>query len=118
VHGLDLDSSAERDVGLLRLEGEARVESTEVLRDAIRGLQNEGCRAVLLDLGKLSFMDSASAGTLLQAKQEIEAADGGVLVLFGLTRMVARLLDSAGLADHFVVAASEEAARLRVSGGL
>jgi anti-anti-sigma factor len=55
-------------------------------------------------------MDSASAGTLMRISQEMRE-EGGRVVLYGVQRLISRMLDAAGLAAVFDVAADETAAR-------
>ena len=113
--GLEIETRKDGDIGVLELSGEARVESMPHLEAASEVLVGDGARHLLVDLSRLRFMDSASAGHLLRLDVERKEA-GGSVVLYDLHRMVVRLFDAAGLSDHFQVAASEEAARLRIAG--
>lgn len=115
VTGLAPSFRVDGDTGVISLNGEMRVESIPMLDDAIEQARAQGALHLLLDLRRLLFMDSASAGALLRIKRDQEEA-GGKFVLFSLQRMVARLIDAAGLAAHFEVAANEEAARILAAG--
>lgn len=114
TQGLDIDVRVEGDLGLVGLSGEARVESMAELEAALLGLPGEGAQHMLFDLSRLRFMDSASAGTLLRVERE-QRDRGGRLVLHSLHRRVARLLDAAGLGEHFEVAGDEVEARARLA---
>lgn len=115
VTGLDPTYRVDGDMGIISLNGEMRVESIPMLDDAIAQARAEGAVHLLLDLGRLLFMDSASAGALLRIQRD-QGEVSGKLVLFGLQRMVARLIDAAGLGAQFDVAADEESARFLVTG--
>ncbi len=113
--GLDSTSSVDGNVGLVTLGGELRVESIPRLDAAVESAREGGALHLLLDLHRLQFMDSASAGALIRIRHE-QLEQGGRLVLFGLQRMVARLIDAAGLGDQFDICGDEEAARLLAAG--
>ncbi len=115
VTGLDPTYRVDGDIGIVSLNGEMRVESIPGFDGAVEQARAEGGLHLLLDLSRLAFMDSASAGALLRIKRDQDEL-GGQLVLFGLQRMVARLIDAAGLGTQFHVAADEEAARIIVGG--
>ncbi len=113
TQGLDIDARLEGDLGLIGLSGEARVESMPELEAVLQRLPADGARHLLVDLSRLRFMDSASAGALLRAERH-QRDRGARLVLHSLHRRVTRLLDAAGLGDHFELAADEPEARARL----
>lgn len=115
VTGLEVSSRIDGDIAILGLNGEMRVEGIPALDDAVAQARDAGARHLVLDMRRLSFMDSASAGALLRIRRDQKETDSH-LVLFGLQRMVARLIDAAGLATQFDVAADEEAARIKIGG--
>ena len=112
--GLKISRQPENGICLLRLMGEARVEGIPQLEKAVATSLGEGAQSLLLDLTSLAFMDSASAGTLMRVAQELKK-DGGHLVMFGVPRMIARMIDAAGLAACFDLADDEAAARAVVA---
>ena len=114
TQGLDIDARIEGSLGLIGLSGEARVESMPELEAALQRLPNEGATHLLIDLSRLRFMDSASAGALLRVERH-QRDRGARLVLHSLHRRVARLLEAAGLGDHFEVAGDEPEARTLVA---
>jgi anti-anti-sigma factor len=111
---LQVTSQREQDVGILHVNGEVRLEIGESLHAAGQGLLSDGVRNLLVDLGGVTFMDSASLGVLIRLAQEVEVDDGRI-VLYDLSRIVRRLLDHAGLGERFVVAVDEAAARALLS---
>lgn len=91
-------------VRVLRLAGEARVESQYAIHEAV---ERELAAApapprFVLDLTELSFLDSASTYALVQADAAV-AERGGRLVLVALAPVVRRVLDIVGLLDRFEV---------------
>ncbi len=114
TQGLDIDARVEDSLGLIGLAGEARVESLPELEAALQRLPTDGAHHVLVDLSRLRFMDSASAGALLRVERH-QRDRGARLVLHSLHRRVARLLDAAGLGGHFEVAGDEPEARTLVA---
>lgn len=115
MSGLSTTSRVDGNLGLVVLAGELRVESIPRLDAAVEEVKQGGALHLLLDLSGLVFMDSASAGTLIRIRHE-QMEQGARLILFGLQRMVARLIDAAGLGDQFEVAADEEGARILLAG--
>ncbi len=85
------------------------------LQGAVDDACEQGARDLILDMSRLRFMDSASAGELLRIKNRV-AKNEGRLVLVGLRSVVQRLMDAAGLHEQFTIAPDEEAARLYLGG--
>lgn len=111
--GLEVDARWDGSLAILALRGEARLETVSRFETRVQEALERGAGDLLLDLGRLSFMDSASAGSLLRAQADLEAR-GGKLVLFGMQRVIQRLVERAGLGDRFLTAADEDAARARL----
>jgi stage II sporulation protein AA (anti-sigma F factor antagonist) len=108
--GLTVVRRNEGEIGFLSLKGEARVEVVHRLDDAAQKALDEGARHLLMDCSRLTFMDSASAGSFIRIERDL-TSHGGTLVLYGLPRVVQRLFDAAGLADRFQTANDEATAR-------
>jgi len=110
VSGLAIESRRVADVAVVVLRGEARLEAVEPLRLEGRALLADGVRYLLLDLGALSFADSASVGTILDLARDAERKGGGI-ALFGATKRLARMLDGLGLLGRLRLVADEADAR-------
>jgi anti-anti-sigma factor len=108
----DLSIDAQRDgaVGTLRLKGEIRADLVQRLHDAADTLRASGAHHLLVDLGGVTFVDSASVGELVRL-DHTGAASGGRTVLFALPRVVRRVLDVTGLSSSVRTAADEVSAR-------
>jgi anti-anti-sigma factor len=83
---------------VLALAGELDVISAPELEMHLNGLAAEACPRVLLDLGSLTFVDSAGVSVLVKAKHEAEAG-GRRLILRSATEQVHSVFSVVGLAD-------------------
>lgn len=77
-------------------------EGSEVLRQSVDALVQEGKRAIVLDLGGVTYIDSAGVGELVRAYTTVTRA-GGRLALAGLTKRVHDLLSVTKLITVFPV---------------
>lgn len=84
----------------IRVSGEARLETARAFETAAAEIAERDATQVIVDMRALDFMDSASAGMLLRLQAQLREREG-VLVLFGLRRMVSRLLERTGLESQF-----------------
>ena len=100
----------EDDAGYLTLGGEIRLEISSRVYEEGRKLIAAGARHLVVDMGGVTFMDSASLGSLIRLESEI-SADGGRFVLVEPSSAVERVLVHAGLVGRFVTAADEASAR-------
>ena len=112
--GLEVSTRWDEGTCILALVGEARLETVQRLDDATSEALDRGAQHVLLDMTHLAFMDSASTGALLRLRSQIGERDGA-LVLYGLQRVIQRLLEHSGLHERFTCAADEAEARAKVA---
>lgn len=106
---LEVARRMEGQVGVLTLEGEARLEVIHSLDEAARALLAEGARSLVLSCAGLNFMDSASISSFLMLEKELRSS-AGRLVLCALPRSIQRMFSAAGIAARFVTVADERAA--------
>ena len=83
-------------------------EETQLLRETIQGLLAEGQLEILLDLGEVSFVDSAGIGVLVSAFTSVRNR-GGELKLLKLTRRVRDVLQITKLYTVFEIRDDEAA---------
>ncbi len=107
---LQVKTKRDDDLGILGVTGEVRTEIAFELYAAAQALVDEGAKHLLVDLGAVRFMDSASLATLIRLDSELKKASGR-LVLFTPSKPVRRVLEHSGLGDRFLVADDEAAAR-------
>ena len=96
MSGLQVDTTWADDHCAIALVGEARLETIEMFDELEREIESRGLLAVLVDLGGVQFMDSASTGSLLRLHARMEER-GGKLVMHSLPRMIQRLFERLGL---------------------
>ncbi len=81
-----------KDVTVLRLEGKLVIgDEVEEFRKAITEAVKEGAKKIVIDLSKLSYMDSTGLGELVRAYTTVKKANGN-LKLASLTEKVKDLM--------------------------
>jgi anti-sigma B factor antagonist len=89
---LDVKERQAGDVTILDLNGSVRMgEGAVSLRNAIRGLVEQGKKKILLNLGGVKNIDSSGIGELI-ANYTTISRDGGQLKLLNLTEKIQNLL--------------------------
>lgn len=89
---LELKERQAGDVTILDLSGSVRMgEGAIALRNAIRGLVEQGKKKILLNLGAVKNIDSSGIGELI-ANYTTISRDGGQLKLLNLTEKIQNLL--------------------------
>ena len=84
------------DACTLAIEGELDIGTAPEFRTTIGTLLGAGCRHLVLDLSRTSFMDSSGLGALLWAANRLRGA-GGELVAERPSAAVARTLRITGV---------------------
>ena len=97
------------DVMVLDLKGKLAGDATETLASSIDGLVKNGHRQLVLNLGGVSFVDSAALGGLLSQRAVMREA-GGQLKLLNLNERISDLLVTTKLETVFDSFNSESAA--------
>lgn len=107
---LDISESASGDVTVLRLTGRLVLEDADTtFGEVIDRLLQRGRTKLVLDLGGVTYIDSAGLG-LLVSRYVRARRRGGDLRLLGLTPRTARLMQITKLAGVFATFDSEPAA--------
>jgi anti-sigma B factor antagonist len=95
------------DVTILDLEGKVTIgEGSVALRGAIRRLLGEGKNKILLNLGKVGYIDSSGIGELVSSFTAVNKEDGS-LKLLNLTQKIQDLLAITKLLTVFDVFENE-----------
>jgi anti-anti-sigma factor len=97
-----IEPSADVRGTVLALSGELDLSSAPEVAQAITEARPESGRRLLLDLGRLSFMDSTGVSVLVRAKQDADAS-GWLIAVRGATGQVRRLLELVGLLERLEV---------------
>lgn len=91
----------EGQVHVLEIEGRITIgEGDVVMREAIMGLLNAGQKNILLNMGRVSYMDSSGVGELLSCFTQVTEA-GGHFKLLNISKKIQNLLHIAQILSVF-----------------
>ena len=98
------------DITIVDLSGEIKLgEGTTLLRETVKDLLAKGCKRIVVNLGEVTYIDSAGLGELVSAFISTRNR-GGELKLLHLTRRVNDVLQITKLYTVFHVLDDEAAA--------
>lgn len=103
------------DIRVIELSGELDFHSSPLLRDLLQKILSEKVSKILVDLKKISYIDSSGLATFIEAFQKIKHGNGR-LVLAGLVPQVRSVFEIAKLDHIFEMHASDEEALKALSG--
>ena len=108
---MQIDERVVGDVAIIQVLGDITLGKggDVILKDKIQSLLQQGFRKLLLDMGKVSYVDSAGLGQLVQIYATTNHL-GGSLKLLNLTKRLKDLLVLTKLLTVFETYDSEEAA--------
>ena len=112
---MNLTTDRSHDIAIVRI-GETRI-MYPLLQDfsaAVAGLLAGGDRKLLIDLSKVTYVDSATIGCLMDLYRQTSAA-GGVLRLAGVQKRVETMLTMTG-AHNFLKMFPDEASAVQSFG--
>ena len=96
------------DVTVLDLSGKLALgDGDGLLKDKVNSLVHQGLKEIALNLGRLSYMDSAGLGELISVHSTATRA-GGHIKIFNLTKRVSDLLTITKVVTVFDVFDSEQ----------
>jgi anti-anti-sigma factor len=113
---MNLTTDRSHDIAIVRI-GETRImyPLLQEFSAAVTGLLAGGDRKVLIDLSKVTYVDSATIGCLMDLYRQTSAA-GGVLRLAGVQKRVETMLTMTG-AHNFLKMFPDEASAVQSFGG-
>jgi len=95
---------------VVRVEGELDLVSAQQFRETVdRAFQEIDGQNLIIDLAKVTFIDSSGLGVIL-GRYRIIIAKKGVVVLCGVNKTVQRILELSGLFSLLAVCAEEREA--------
>ncbi len=103
---LSIEASTDEGGSTLTLSGEVDPHTTEQLDAAVDGALDADPRLVL-DLGGVTFIDSAGLRSLIRAQRQAEEASGS-LVLRSPRPSTLRVLEITGLTDELTIEAAAD----------
>lgn len=109
---MNLTTDRSHDIAIVRI-GETRImyPLLQEFSAAVAGLLAGGDRKVLIDLSKVTYVDSATIGCLMDLYRQTSAA-GGVLRLAGVQKRVETMLTMTG-AHNFLKMFPDEASAVQ-----
>jgi anti-sigma B factor antagonist len=113
---IDRSIIAER-IPVLRLSGELDLRNVPEVRQAIRGLIDEGFVNILINLSELEFIDSSGLGVLVGGLARVREKQGEIKIACS-NRRILRVFEMTRLTQLFdIYQSEEEAAKNFHSGG-
>ena len=104
---LNISERQAGDITILDLDGKVTIgEGSVALRGAIRRLLGEGKKKILLNLGRVGYVDSSGIGELVSSFTAVNKEDGS-LKLLNLTQKIQDLLAITKLLTVFDVFENE-----------
>ena len=98
---LSIEKRLRGEVVIIALSGDVTLgEASGALRDAVKETANSGSKSILLDLGGVSYIDSAGLGELVGSYATCER-NGAKLKLLNLTKKVQGLMQMTRLLTVF-----------------
>ncbi len=94
------------DVEMLAMEGDLDFHSSPEVRAALSKLAEKQTKKILIDLSKVSYIDSSGLATFVELFQKLKRY-GGKLILFNLNAAVRSVFEIAKLDSIFHLAGSE-----------
>jgi anti-sigma B factor antagonist len=99
---LELRSSRTKSGHIVRVGGEVNLRSSPQLRGLLMRVIAQDPGRLIVDLSKVSYMDSSGVGTLVEIKRLVER-EGGRLVLAALQPRVRGVLEISQLDKFFTI---------------
>jgi anti-sigma B factor antagonist len=95
---LRIDTTATHDTTVLAAAGEIDIDTVDLLRTTVSDALQGGARNLLVDLNRVTYIDSAGLGVLVGTYKRVSAADGAFTVRCCEPRVL-RLFSITGLTD-------------------
>lgn len=93
---MELERQAGSTTCVARLSGDVDAVTAPAVRHALDAAISQGCRAIVLDLENVTYIDSSALGLLVWADHRLRPFSG-TLLLAGAGRDVSRILELSGL---------------------
>jgi anti-sigma B factor antagonist len=83
-------------LGLVELSGEVDLYTAPRFKEDLVGLIETGVDAIVIDLSRVTFIDSTALGVIIGGVKRLREHDGSLAIVAG-SRPVVRILDITGL---------------------
>ena len=108
------DQPLDGEAHLITVQGELDMASCPILRRRVDGALADGPARILIDLSRVTHMDSSGLAELISAQQRTHGGAGG-LALIVTSTMIRRTLEIRGVSQLFTIADSREDALAALS---
>jgi anti-sigma B factor antagonist len=102
-------SATDANITVFELRGYIDAHTVIEFEKAVNGVMESGARAVVLDIGGLSYISSAGIGAMMGLARKLSQL-GGDLVLMNPTQKVFSILEGLGFTKIFKIAETEDLA--------
>lgn len=92
---------------VVELEGEIEIYSAENLKKSILSKVNEGIHHIIVDLEKVTYIDSSGLSMFVSVQKTIKQ-QGGSLTLKNISKPIHKIFELTGLTKFFVILSNEE----------
>ncbi len=106
---MKVNVKSNREIQILEVTGEIDFHTSRDLRDKFQELIDKKCQKLLVNLQKVTYIDSSGLATFVEVLQKM-GRGGGKLVLAGLSAPVRGVFEIAKLDSIFALEESEERA--------
>jgi anti-sigma B factor antagonist len=89
------------DAAVVALQGELDLYNAQLVRGALEQASGNGVGVVVVDLSRVTFVDSTAMGVLIEGRSRLK--DRGTLVLAAPGLETRRALEVSGLDRHFTI---------------
>jgi len=107
---LEISTTHEGPFCIVHVAGEVDVYTSPALKSALVDAASNGCRTVIVDLGKVPFIDSSGLGVLVGALRRVRESDGELRIVSG-SETVVKIMRITGLDRVFTLYTSLDEAR-------
>ena len=112
---MKINIKEDKEIHILEVSGEIDFHSSRELREKFREVLDKKCSKLMVNLKKVSYIDSSGLATFVETLQRMKRA-GGKLVLVGLVPAVRGVFEIAKLDAIFDLSDSEEKAFATLAG--
>lgn len=95
----EADLSMRGSTATLRLSGSLDSRTVGALDDLVDAAIGAGADHLVLDLGEISYLQSAAIRSMLQARHRLRATDSEPVTISHASPIIRRIVDTCGLAD-------------------
>ena len=99
---LELSETVRDGYAVVALHGELDISNASDLRERLLAILRDQARSLVLDLSRLTFIDSTGLSVLVATERQANQL-GGTLSLAGPQKIAARVLHVSGLDRHFPI---------------